>query len=281
MRRMTRWCGVLSVILLALYVYLRVLGGVHAAGRPSISAGPVASTVHNSQLTTLDASDSFGDGTPDFLRLHDAADRDSFRRWFTLIAESEYYRRDKLPLEVDDCAALVRFSYREALRRHDSAWASAMALPTRPAAGEVRQYQYPYTPVRASIFRVRDGQFNPEDLSSGAFAEFADAKSLREHNTHIVGHDLRGARPGDLLFFRQSGHDLPFHAMIFIGTSQVEQGREQYVVYHTGPLGKAAGEMRRLSTTELMNYPDARWRPAPSNPAFLGVYRWNILRGDE
>jgi hypothetical protein len=29
-----------------------------------------------------------------------------------------------------------------------------------------------------------------------------------------------------------------------------------------------------------MQHPDPRWRPTPSNPNFLGVYRWNILRED-
>ncbi len=69
--------------------------------------------------------------------------------------------------------------------------------------------------------------------------------------------------------------------MIFIGRSQVEPGPEQYLVYHTGPQGKSPGEIRRLTLSELMNFPDARWRPVASNPAFLGVYRWNILREDE
>ena len=73
--------------------------------------------------TTLDASDAIGDGTPDFLRLHDPADRAAFRRWFTLLAESQYYRGKKLPAEIDDCAALLRFAYREALREHNAAWA--------------------------------------------------------------------------------------------------------------------------------------------------------------
>src|SRR5271165_469525 len=65
--------------------------------------------------TTLDVSDNVGDGTPDFLRLHDASDRAAFRRWFTLLAEAEYYRRQS-SAEVNDCAALLRHSYREALR---------------------------------------------------------------------------------------------------------------------------------------------------------------------
>jgi uncharacterized protein YfaT (DUF1175 family) len=29
---------------------------------------------------------------------------------------------------------------------------------------------------------------------------------------------------------------------------------------------------------DLLHHPDPRWRPEPSNPNFLGVYRWNILR---
>jgi uncharacterized protein YfaT (DUF1175 family) len=69
--------------------------------------------------------------------------------------------------------------------------------------------------------------------------------------------------------------------MIFLGSSQIEPGPEQYMVYHTGPEGKDPGEIRRLTVSELMNFPDARWRPVASNPAFLGVYRWNVLRGDQ
>lgn len=239
------------------------------------------STTKIQVATALDFSDSFGDGTPDFLRLQDAADRAAFRRWFTLLAEVQYYRGRKLPSEIDDCAALVRFSYREALRQHDSIWASAMALPILPRSGEVRQYHYPHTPLGAAMFRVREGSFDSDDLSAGAFAEFADAKTLSRDNTYNVGRDLRRARPGDLLFFRQDGDPASYHAMIFLGSSQIESGAEQYVVYHTGPQGKSPGEMRRLTMSELMNFPDARWRPVTSNPAFLGVYRWNILRGDE
>ena len=74
---------------------------------------------------------------------------------------------------------------------------------------------------------------------------------------------------------------MPFHAMIFLGRSRIEPGSEQFVVYHTGPYGHDKGTIKRLSIAELMNYPDARWHPVPSNPAFLGVYRWNILRGGE
>ena len=229
----------------------------------------------------LDASDSVGDGTPDFLRLHDVADRVAFRRWFTLLAESEYYRHQSLE-EIDDCAALLRYVYREALRKHDSAWASAVRLPAVPTGGDVRQYQYPYTPLGAGLFRVREGSFAAGDLSNGAFAQFADAKSLWRYNSYFVGRDIARAYPGDLLFFRQEGQNLPFHAMIFLGPSQVERGspRESFVIYHSGPMGKSPGEIRRPTVIQLMDFPDPRWRPVPSNPSFLGVYRWNIMRGD-
>ena len=231
--------------------------------------------------TTPDFGDAVGDGTPDFLRLHDPADRQAFRRWFTLLAESQYYRgKDGAP-EIVDCAALLRFAYREALRDHDAAWSQAMALPAPVASGDIRQYQFPYTPVGAALFRVRDGSFVGEDLRDGAFAEFADAETLWRRNTFSVGRSLSRARPGDLLFFRQDGGGMPFHSMIFLGRSQIELGSEQFVVYHTGPSGSAKGEIKRLPIADLVKYPDARWRPIASNPAFLGVYRWNILRGAE
>lgn len=230
---------------------------------------------------SADWSDSAGDGTPDFLRLHDAADRAAFRRWFTLLAESQYFRDGRLPPEIDDCAALLRYAYREALVEHDSAWARQAALPVPPRGGDVRQYQYPYTPLGADLFRVKSGSFAAADVSNGAFAQFADAGTLWRYNSFLVGRDLGRARPGDLLFFRQDGGHMPFHAMIFLGRSQIESGSQEFVVYHTGPTGKSPGEIKRLSLAQLLEYPDARWRPIASNPAFLGVYRWNILRGGE
>jgi len=247
--------------------------------------------------TTPDFGDAVGDGTPDFLRLHDPADRQAFRRWFTSLAESLYYPHPIAPTaaapegpdrgrsaapEVVDCAALLRFAYREALREHDATWSKTMAFPAAVASGEIRQYQYPYTPVGAAVFRVRGGGFAKDDLHDGAFAEFADAETLWRRNTFSVGRSLSRARPGDVLFFRQdnAGH-MPFHAMIFLGRSQIEPGSEQFVVYHTGPSGNLQGEIKRLPIAELLEYPDPRWRPVASNPAFLGVYRWNILRGGE
>ena len=78
----------------------------------------------------FDPSDSYADGTPDFLRLHTAQDRQAFRGWFTSIAQAQA-DPPKLPAEIDDCAALLRFAYREALHAHDEAGSAATAWKPR------------------------------------------------------------------------------------------------------------------------------------------------------
>jgi uncharacterized protein YfaT (DUF1175 family) len=220
-------------------------------------------------------SDSFGDGTPDFLRLDDGADRLAFRSWFTYLAESAYFA-SKPPADVNDCAALIRYAYREALRAHDAAWASNLRLTHVPPMPPIAKYSYPHTPVGAGLFRVRAAELTPN-----AFAQFADAEALRTLNTYFVSRDVRRARPGDLLFYRQRDQKLPYHAMIFVGASQITGGDEQWVVYHTGPDHSGPGEIRRVEIRELLLHPYPRWRPLPDNAAFLGVYRWNILRGGQ
>jgi uncharacterized protein YfaT (DUF1175 family) len=230
----------------------------------------------------FDSQDSYSDGTPDFLRLHTAQDRQAFRDWFTSIADSQV-DEPNLPVEIDDCAALLRFAYRETLRAHDASWLSSH--PTQASLPSIVQYAYPQTPLGANLFRVRTGAFHREDVENGSFAQFADARTLMERNTYLVGRDLRLARPGDLIFYRQldqnSPYDVPvathyhspFHSMVFCG--------EKGVVYHTGPINKGKGEMRRLLVSGLLHHPDPRWRPLPENENFLGVYRWNILREDD
>lgn len=235
-------------------------------------------------------SDRFGDGTPDFLRLTDPADAAAFRRWFTLIAEYQAIRpRNDVPAEISDCASLLRYGYREALKRHDEGWLQTTGIAVSAPPGEIRAWTYPHTPLGAELFRVRPGAFVPNDLTNGAFAQFADAKTLVERNAYLVSRDVRQALPGDLLFYRQFDQSSPWHSMIVI-----RNGREAEVVYDTGPdhssHGGAAvgdpehdsqGELRRVLLADLLNHPQPQWRPLPSNPNFLGVYRWNILRGTE
>ena len=246
----------------------RVRFAVRLAGAPPAIAELVA---------IPDLRDSLEDGTPDFLRLDDEHDRQAFRRWFTFLAEAQYFQKATWrPPEIGDCAALIRYAYREALHAHDSAWADGARLPVVPPFDSVSKYEYPYTPLGAALFRIRAGPLAASDNALGAFAQFADAQTLWRWNCHFLSRQLSAALPGDLLFFRQNTRQ-GFHSMIYLGPSQIERGAGRYLVYHTGPDGADPGEIRRLTVEELMQFPRSEWRPLESNPNFLGVYRWNIL----
>jgi uncharacterized protein len=217
-------------------------------------------------------ADSFGDGTPDALRLHSIEDRAAFRQWFWRLAEMQAELPDTEKAgEIQDCAALLRYSYREALKAHNAEWAETQHVGD-VAFESVRQWRYPDTMLGAGLFRVRPGLFLEGDESNGAFAQFADAHALMSWNTYRVGRSLRAAKPGDLIFFRQLEQNSPYHSMVITGSDT------DWVVYHTGPIGKHKGEMRRMSVADLLQHPDLRWRPVAENPNFLGVFRWNVLR---
>jgi len=242
--------------------------------RTGISSAELAANDLTSQ-----ESDSAQDGTPDFLRLDDEADRQAFRRWFTFLAEVQYFTPPaQRPPEIVDCAALVRYAYREALRADRANWSALSRLALLPAIDPVRKYSYPNTPLGANLFRVKPGPFTRADLKNDAFAQFADAETLERFNTSFVTRDIARALPGDLLFYRQPTEHMPFHTMIFLGRSQVTRSSESFIVYDTGPDGTHAGQIRRLALSELLHYPDPRWQPVATNPSFLGVFRWNILK---
>jgi len=239
------------------------------------NAQSVARSGTGNQAAVAGWSDSFRDGTPDFLRLTDPADQAAFRRWFVSIAVLESQRpAGEVPAEIADCASLLRYAYRESLKRHDAAWFQTTGIEVAAPPGEIRAWSYPHTPLGANLFRVRPGTFEQGDEGNGAFAEFADAKTLVERNSYRVSRDARQALPGDLLFYRQFGHSSPWHSMIV-----VRGGAGAEVVYDTGPDHGRPGELRRVLLSELVDHPEPEWRPVESNPNFLGVYRWNILRG--
>jgi uncharacterized protein YfaT (DUF1175 family) len=273
---------------------LVILGMSIAIGAAALFhwAAPETSKVEPAVVRLVEAApsprnqptDRFGDGTPDFLRLDLPEDEDSFRRWFAVTAEYQALRpSNELPGEINDCAALVRYAYRNALHGHDEAWFQETQMRPPDALPSVGKYSYPHTPLGAALFRVKPGSYAPDDLKNGAFAEFADAKTLKSLNMFLVSRDVRQARPGDVLFYFQLEQGSPFHSMIYIGRSQwpVEGESPQVddiVVYHTGPIGRKPGEMRRVRVEELLRHPSPRWRPVEGNSNFLGVYRWNILR---
>jgi hypothetical protein len=261
----------LALLLLRLFVF------VYGRGRHGAVRNGYSITTTPPEIDANAWTDSFGDGTPDFLRLRDPADQGAFRQWFILIADYQAIRpRTQVPREIADCAGLLRYAYREALKRHDDSWFVGTGIEVRALPGEIRSWRYPETPLGAGLFRVREGPFWATDTTNGAFAQFADAKTLVERNAYPVSRDVHQAQPGDLLFYRQFGQSSPWHSMIV-----TRIGGEAGVVYHTGPVGKSPGELRRVTIAELLDHPQPQWRPIPTNPNFLGVYRWNILRGTQ
>jgi len=236
-----------------------------------------------SEPARLPMTDSNSNGLPDAMELRSFEDRQSFRRWFTAIAEMQFYGpSSEWNPSQRDCAGLVRFAVREALRRHDRAWFQRMGPAYETIAADVRAYTLETSPLGEKIFRTREGGFNKSDLDDRTFSEFADARTLKNYNCVFVGRNRDLARPGDLLFFYQPWvQKFPYHLMIFIGQPrQASEGRADWVVYHTGSSPEDEGTIKKVRLATLDHHPDKRWRPIDANPNYLGFFRLKIL-GDE
>ena len=224
--------------------------------------------------------DSDNDGIPDGAELQSFADRQSFRRWFAGIAEQQFYQlSDQWNAEQRDCAGLVRFAWREALRRHDRAWFLRMGAGYEALAQDVKSYNLENNPFGEKLFRTDSGSYKPSDLADGKFSEFADAHTLKNFNTVFIGRDRHQAQSGDLLFFYQPWvQKFPYHVMIFIGEPRdLPNGAGDWVVYHTGSSPTDQGAVKKVELSVLDHHPDPRWRPLESNRNFLGFYRLKIL----
>lgn len=232
------------------------------------------------QPLAFNSNDSDHDGIPDVAELYSLNDRENFRRWFTFIAEMQFYRlSDEWSAEQRDCAGLVRFSWREALRRHDRQWFQRMGQEYEALAPDVNAYTLERNPLGEKLFRTGSGSLKEKEGERAEFSEFADARSLREFNCNFVSRDRNEAQPGDLIFFFQPWvQKLPLHTMIFLGTPHsASAGAHDWVVYHTGASHSDAGTVKKVRLAVLDRHPDKRWRPLKSNPNFLGFYRLKIL----
>lgn len=286
-----RWLALASIIFVSTaslawsYTRLRRTGKLE--GAPALTqrselrsqrseASSASTTVSRSEFL-----DSDNDGIPDVEELRTYQDRDSFRRWFTAIAETQFYQpSDQWNAEQRDCAGLARFAIREALRRHDRIWFQKMGPGYETVAADVGELNLDNNPLGEKIFRTDFGSFQESDLHNGRFSEFADGRSLKNFNSTFVTRDRREAQPGDLLFFYQPWvQKFPYHVMIFLGSARVApNGAQDWVVYHTGSSPTDKGTVKKVELSVLDHHPDPRWRPVESNKNFLGFYRLKILQ---
>ncbi|HKP46095.1 MAG TPA: DUF1175 family protein [Pyrinomonadaceae bacterium] len=237
--------------------------------------GPTS--VHGNSSLSLDSDN---DGLPDAAELQSFMDRQNFRQWFTLIAENQFYRiSEQWNAGQRDCAGLVRFAWREALRRHDRGWFQKMGAGYGAVAPDVSKYTLEQGPLGEKLFRNNFGIYKDGDVTNGTFTDFADGRTLKNFNVKFISRDRRNAQPGDLLFFYQPWvQKFPYHVMIFLGPAKLsaEQSTD-WVVYHTGSSPTDDGTVKKVELSVLDHHPNKRWRPVESNPNFLGFYRLKIL----
>lgn len=256
---------------LSIFAFLFFLGEGHC---PFGFAGESAGKSPNLLM------DENRNGLPDLMELRSYEVCSRFRRWFTAIAEAQFYHiNPQWHPDQRDCAGLVRFALREALRPHDQFWFQKMGIEYEPIASDVKLAKEIVGPLHGRFFRTCSGAFAPKDLQDGTFSDFADARTLKNYNCRWVARDWRQAQPGDLLFFNQPWvQKYPLHIMVYLGASPLKAGMTtDWVVYHTGEAEAKGGEVRKVQLSLLERHPDSRWRPLEINPHYLGVFRLKLL----
>lgn len=243
---------------------------------------------------TPSLADRNGNGYPDAMDLTSESDRTAFRRWFTTIALGQMTHLDDR-WHDRDCAGLLRFCYREALKRHDNNWLASRRWLITGAIPDVKKYNYPNVPLVGTRVFNAGARAEPPDDARGTvmpagnadappeaerrprkgslrdFHEFAEAARLKDNSLAFISRSQDAALPGDVIFYlNDSDADWPYHSMIYLGSG--------VTVYHTGPDGDNPGIVKRLSLQQLARHPNPRWHPVESNPYFLGFYRWRILQ---
>lgn len=166
-----------------------------------------------------------------------------------------------------DCAGLVRFAFREALRPRSAAQFAALGVTPKlflPTVSEVARRLFPVYP---RIWRVSEDIDHIE--GGNGFKFFADAETLVSYNFRPRARSLDLAKPGDLLVYRRSMESAqPFHLMLV-----ARAGPKGAVVYHNGRTGDDAA-VRIVTFADLNSADDTTWMPLAKNPNFLGVYQW-------
>ncbi len=183
----------------------------------------------------------------------DAAQSRRFRAWMTTLIATQLESGPTPRWRHRDCAGLVRFAVREALRRHDADWLRANGLQNRRLPPEPGL-------APAQLAALRDwSNFDGRRLA------YVSALALVQNNSRFLGKELVRAEPGDLLFFDQGDEQ---HLMVWMGG---------YIAYHTGTETPSDNGLRAVSPRRLMQWEDTRWRPLGENSNFIGVFRLAFL----
>lgn len=151
---------------------------------------------------------------------------------------------DKVSADWDpgqrDCAGFIRFVYRTAFNWH------------------------------GPLFQDRDGKMqaflSARDLVSGDFVRIG-----RDPKSELV-------RTGDVLAYFRSANAPPddWHLMMVLDPPRGVPSR-RLIAYHNGASGQAGG-VKTAWLDDLWNAAEVTWQPRPSNPAFVGVFRWKGWR---
>ena len=281
-----RWLALASVVIVSTTALAWSFTRLHHTKKTETASTPgktasVGRESHSPSSNRAELIDSDNDGIPDLVELRTFQDRESFRRWFTVIAETQFYQlSDQWNAEQRDCAGLARFAMREALRHHDRIWFQKMGPAYQTVAPDVKSFDLDSNPFGEKIFRTDFGSFDENDITNGRFSEFADARTLKNFNVVFVSRDRREAQPGDLLFYYQPWvQKFPYHVMVFLGPARIApNGAQDWVVYHTGSSPVDKGTVKKVELSVLDQHPDPRWRPLERNRNFLGFYRLKILQ---
>ncbi len=233
-------------------------------------------------ILQLDPRDLDKDGLPDAAELMSEEDRSAFVRWFTTLAEAQARQLDNAwPKVHQDCAGLVRFAYKEALKTHGPQWLQKrLYLPTINHP-DVQALRYPDLPFMGDLAFSQTGKtFDAGQDAARQFTAAASATTLWQANSNFVSRNIEHAKAGDLIFYRVPyGHGSRMHTMIVLGerSGADHQSPGTRVVYHTGAAPGEGGEVRLVDFATLAAHPDPDWHPLADNPRFLGVYRLNLI----
>ena len=151
-------------------------------------------------LLTPSLADANGNGYPDAVDLTSTGDRSAFRRWFVAIALGQLAHLDD-QWHDRDCAGLLRYCFREALKRHDNRWLRSRRWLVSAAIPDVKKYNYPDVPILGTrVFNGGSGGDGASTLDGDAVRTGGSAEAEGVHaRGPAEAPGRRGGRAGVML----------------------------------------------------------------------------------